>query len=100
MNLPSSQEQYKKFNDSDSANASVLEGEILKPSIDYCLYLIVHRDQPSKPLNENKEMKHLQKIFLKSIYDFNGGKLKYGVSYCFQCKYRWFYTENGQMIHY
>ena len=91
-------EEYERFNDADSAITSVVYLESLNPSIYHCFNLIDHGIQPSNLLHENKEMKHLQKIFLKSIHGFNGGKAKDGMSHCFQCKERWFDTVKGQRI--
>ena len=96
----SPQEEYVRFNDADSAIASVVDLESLNLSIDHCFDLIDHGVQPSKPLHENKKMKDLQKSFLKSIHDCNGGKAKDGMSHCFQCKERWFDTVKDKRIRY
>ena len=96
----SPQEEYVRFNDADIAIASVVDLESLNLSIDHCFDLIDHGVQPSKPLHENKKMKDLQKSFLKSIHDCNGGKAKDGMSHCFQCKKRWFDTVKDKRIHY
>ena len=96
----SPQVEYARFNDADSAIASVVDLESLNLSIDHCFDLIDHGVQPSKPLHENKKMKDLQKSFLKSIHDCNGGKAKDGMSHCFQCKKRWFDTVKDKRIHY
>ena len=96
----SPQEEYVRFNDADSPIASVVDLESLNLSIDHCFDLIDHGVQPSKPLHENKKMKDLQKSFLKSIHDCNGGKAKDGMSHCFQCKERLFDTVKDKRIRY
>ena len=94
------QEEYELLNDVDRYIASVLDLENLNLSINHCFDLIDHDVQPSKPLNEKIILKHLQKIFLKSIHHCNGDKAKYGMSHFFKCKKRWFKTVSGQTIWY
>ena len=65
LDFSPSQEEYERFNESESTITSVVYLDSLNLSIDHSFNLIDHGVQPSNPLHDYNKMKYLQKIFLK-----------------------------------